>query len=84
MEDGRMPKDVLYGKLVSGFRPVDLPILRHKDHVCKRDMRSMEITADSWESVAADRVIWRMDFDDGVAKSEEHRCEMLKGKRETI
>ena len=36
-EDGRLPKDVLYGELTSGSRPVGRPMLRYKD-VCKRDM----------------------------------------------
>ena len=37
MEDGRLPKDVLYGELTSGSRPVGRPMLRYKD-VCKGDM----------------------------------------------
>ena len=76
-----MPMDIIYGELVSSFQPVGCPNLRYKD-VCKRDIRSTEIAADSWESVAADRVIWRMAIDDGAVKSEEQRCEMLKRKRE--
>ena len=39
MEGGRLPKDVLYGELTSGSRPVGRPMLRYKD-VCKGDMKS--------------------------------------------
>ena len=43
MEDGRIPKDLLYGQLASGCRPVGLPALRYKD-VCKRDLKLTDIT----------------------------------------
>ena len=42
MEDGRIPKDILYGQLAVGKRPRGRPQLRYKD-VCKRDMRGLEI-----------------------------------------
>ena len=57
-EDGRLPKDVLYGELTSGSRPVGRPMVRYKD-VCKGDMKSAEINPDSWEAAAADRSNWR-------------------------
>ncbi|KAI0208446.1 hypothetical protein LSAT2_006873, partial [Lamellibrachia satsuma] len=39
MEDGRLPKDILYGQLTSGVRPVGCPALRFKD-ACNRDMKA--------------------------------------------
>ena len=57
MEDGRLPKDVFYGELASGSRPVGRPMLRYKD-VCRRDMKSAEINPDLWEAAAADRSNW--------------------------
>ena len=58
MEDGRIPKDILYGELASGRRSKGCPQLRYKD-VCKRDMKATDINTDSWEDLAADRMMWR-------------------------
>ena len=58
MEDGRIPKDILYGELVSGKRTVGRPQLRFKD-VCKRDMKALDINTETWEDTAADRSRWR-------------------------
>ena len=54
-EDGRMPKDILYGQLTSGARPVGRPALRFKD-ACNRDMKACDINPKGWEAVAEDRV----------------------------
>ena len=54
MEDGRIPKDILYGELAFGKRPRGRPQLRYKD-VCKRDMKALEIDPEGWEDIAADR-----------------------------
>ena len=58
VEDGRMPKDVLYGELASGSRRVGRPALRYKD-TCKRDKKTCNIVTDTWEAVASDRSRWR-------------------------
>ena len=58
MEDGRIPKDILYGELASGKRSVGYSQLRYKD-VCKRDLKGMDISTQSWEDMAADRTSWR-------------------------
>lgn len=58
MDDGRIPKDLLYGELKLGVRGKGRPQLRYKD-VCKRDMKALEIDETSWEGVASDRVAWR-------------------------
>ena len=53
MEDGRIPRDVLYGKVSSDARCILHPALRFRD-ACKRDMKSALIGFESWESAAAD------------------------------
>ena len=53
MEDGQIPKDILYGELASGQRGIGCPQLRYKD-ACKRDMRALDININSWEELAAD------------------------------
>ena len=58
MEDGRIPKDILYCQLASGKRTVGCPQLRYKD-VCKRDMKALDINTESWEDAAADGNKWR-------------------------
>ena len=69
MADGRVPKDLLYGQLATGTRPVGRPHLRFKD-VCKRDMKAMDIRVDNWEDSAKDRASWRQEVWKGIQKSE--------------
>ena len=42
MDDGRMPKDILYAELKSGKRQTGRPLLHYKD-VCKQDLKSYNI-----------------------------------------
>ncbi|CAH1233105.1 Hypp587 [Branchiostoma lanceolatum] len=58
MEDGRIPKDLLYGELISGKRRTGRPQLRFKD-VCKRDLKALDIDTEHWEDLASDRSRWR-------------------------
>ena len=48
MSDGRIPKDLLYGELDHGLRPVGRPKLRFKD-TCKRDMIEIGLDVENWE-----------------------------------
>ena len=81
MEDGRLPKDVLYGQLTSGSRAVGRPMLRFKD-VCKRDMRSADIDPETWEETAADRSAWRQAVRSGVERAEAKRDQQWRDRRE--
>ena len=58
MEDGRIPKDLLYGELELRSRPVGRPKLRF-GNVCKRDMLATGLPTDNWELLAEDRVKWK-------------------------
>ena len=73
MEDSHLPKDVLYGELTSGSRPVGRPMLCYKD---------VEINLDSWEAAAADHSNWRHMVRTMVRRAEARREELWHGKRE--
>ena len=69
MEDGRIPKDLLYGELTEGSRPSGRPHLRYKD-VCKRDLLALGININTWETTAAHRALWRYAVTDGLVDFE--------------
>ena len=54
MQDGRIPKDILYGEQWVGTRPVGRPFLRYKD-MCKHDLKNTQINTEHWEGGAANR-----------------------------
>ena len=58
MEDGRIPKDILYGELDFGWRTTGRPHLLYKD-VCLRDIKAVDIDTMSWEGLAVDPTKWR-------------------------
>ena len=58
MEDGRIPKDILYGELALRRRTTGHPHLRYID-VCVRDMKAVDLDNMPWEGLAADRTKWR-------------------------
>lgn len=58
MEDGRLPKDIMYGELMTGKRNVGRPQLRYKD-ICKRDMTTLNFNTECWEQLADNRHAWR-------------------------
>nr|XP_054767476.1 uncharacterized protein LOC129274752 [Lytechinus pictus] len=81
MDDGRIPKDILYGELATGTRAVGRPVLRFKE-VCKRDMKTSEINTTNWEALAADRPKWRHAVKMGIQRSEQRRVEQWEEKRQ--
>jgi len=68
MEDGRLPKDTLYGQLLSAPRPVGHPKLRYKD-VLKRDLKAPNINTENWEQLTLERAPWRSLLQDRRAYS---------------
>lgn len=67
MKDGRIPNDVVYGKLATGRRPVGRPVLRFKA-VCKRDLKLAVTYTDNWEWLADDRSSRPFAVREGVKK----------------
>ena len=80
MDDGRIPKDIMYGELASGRRPTGRPALRFKD-VCKRDMKLTDTNSNTWELLADDRSGWRYAVREGVRRGEERRRKQFKERR---
>ena len=70
MEDGRIPKDVLYGELATGTRATD---------ACKRVLRSGNIDPADWEVLAADCTEWRQAINIGVQTSGERKYGRKEG-----
>ena len=71
----------IYGELAYGARRIGRPALRFRD-AWKRDIKSPQISIESWESAAADRKNWRQAVRSGVRKAEERRNELWTEKRE--
>ena len=80
MEDGRIPKDILYGELALGRRTTGRPHLRYKD-VCVRDRKAVDIDTMSWEGLAADRTKWRSDLKQHLKTGEDKPMTAAADKR---
>ncbi|KAK4328590.1 hypothetical protein Pmani_001066 [Petrolisthes manimaculis] len=80
MQDGRIPKDILYGEIAAGKRPAGRPSLRFKD-VCKRDMKQTNIDETSWEDKSSIRSTWKSQVKEGIKKGEKKRLKHLAEKR---
>ena len=75
MQDGRIPKDILFGELATGSRPIGRPKLRYKD-TCKQDLKAGGIALSGIEAVAADRSAWKLVVKSAVKMSEQGREEI--------
>ena len=80
MEDGRIPKDILYGELAAGSRTTGRPQLRYKD-TCKRDLKALNIETESWEKLAGDRTRWRSTLNQHLQSGEAKLLGMAADKR---
>ena len=81
MEDGRIPKEMLYGELATGTRLAGRPVLRYKD-VFKRDLKAGDINSEGWEAAAADRDSWRLAVETGIQTSRKKREDLWDAWRE--
>ena len=55
---GRIPKDLLYGELVTGKRQTGHLQLWYRN-TCKLDLKALGINTDTWKAAAADRSTWK-------------------------
>ena len=69
MEDGCIPKDLLYGELAIGARCGGSPQL-HYNHLCKHDMKACNIDTESWETFADDSTLWKQQVPQGLKRGQ--------------
>ncbi|XP_063596220.1 uncharacterized protein LOC134773073 [Penaeus indicus] len=81
MNDGRIPKDLIYGELAQGKRPTGRPQQRYKD-VCKRDLKAMDIDLTTWEAAASDRAAWRQTVQKDLSSFEQSLVQQSEAKRQ--
>ena len=72
MQDGRIPKHILFGELTTGSRSTGRPLLRFKD-VCKRDLKAGNISPGNLEALVEDRATWRHAIDEASRTREKRR-----------
>ena len=77
MDDGRIPKDLLFGELATGKRPTGGPALSYKD-VCKRDLKVGHFHP---ETTAVDRKCWWAKTKEIAKAGEEARQKRWQKKR---
>ena len=70
MQDGRIPKNVLYGELCHWNLTCRGPTRRFIE-VCKRVLKAGNINPAAWEAVAVDRSHWRLAFMESTLACEE-------------
>jgi len=77
IEDGRLPKDILYSEFYNAPRRTGRTKLRYKD-VIKRNMADFHISPQSWEALAADRYRWRASLSFGYSLSATSYAEKME------
>ena len=80
MEDHRLPKIVLYGKLSTGYRDRGAPKKRFKDSL-KKSLSACNIYPQLWSALAADRGAWRHTVHQSTSRFENIRKAALEEKR---
>ena len=79
MDDGRLPKRLFYGELVSGKRPQHKPRKHYKDGL-KSNLKDADIDIDTWEVTVVYRGTWQelVKADCGSLHVERLKCAKLK------
>ena len=68
MEDGRIPKDILYGELAFGRGTSGRPHLRYK-YVCVRDLKAVDINTEYSKTTPQDRGRQTNNYRSGQARA---------------
>ena len=59
----RLPKQILYGELCQGSRPLGCPLKRYKD-TCKKDLQAFRISVNEWRELAQKRPAFKVNGED--------------------
>ncbi len=81
MQDGRIPKDIMYGELASGTRPTGRPAFRYKD-ICNHDLKAGSLNSADLEAATADHVSWWLAIRTSIKLSEGKRKDQWEEKRQ--
>lgn len=79
VDDGCIPKDLLYGDLTMRHHPTGRSVLWFND-ICKRDLKLTDDEANSWELLSTDHGCWHHTVCKGVRRGEEKRSHHLEDK----
>ena len=80
MDETRIPRMLLFGELEQGTRHVGRPLKRNKNQL-KATLKRWQIQPENFESLALDRVTWRVLCNEAVDDFEHSRLEEFKAKR---
>ena len=80
MDETRIPKQLMYAELETGARPHGRPFIRFIDK-CKRDVKGIEMSTDTWHTLAADRDSWKNEVNNGLKYFQEKQYEHWTAKR---
>ena len=73
MDDGRIPKKVLFGQLKTGVRKAGRPALRFME-ANKRDLKTCEIDPSNWDDAATERARRRRTVKKGIDNAHVKPC----------
>jgi hypothetical protein len=80
MDNNRILKQVLFGKLFEGKRRRGRPLLRYKDK-CKASLKDFSIDHNNLEKLANDRVTWKQTIRAGAKSFEENFGNKIEEKK---
>ena len=80
MEDEHIPKFLLCGELIEGRHQVGQPQLRFKDSL-KVTRKSLEISIETWETLASDQSTWCSLINQGAKSAEQCHKAAAESKR---
>ena len=73
MDDGLIPKEVLFGQLKTGVRKAGRAAPRFME-ANKRDLKTCEIDPSNWDDAVSERARWRRTVKKGIGNADVKPC----------